>query len=197
VIEHPFSEGTTTSLSMTVPVTIAGLTGYQGVRGVYSSKTGLDLADVPGLLLPPEAEAVAGSKQGYWYASYSFQQNLFQNPSNPKQGWGVFGQAAISDGNPNPIEWSVLGGVGGSSFLPGRSLDRWGLAYFHYGLSSDLTDGLSTLGINIRDERGLEAFYNAAVTPWFLVTADVQYIQPFRPDRDDAILMALRTQVKF
>jgi porin len=197
VIEHPFSKGTTTSLSITVPVKIAGLTGYQGVRGVYSSKAGLDLADVPGLLLPPEAQSVLGTKQGYWYFSYSFQQYLFQSPTNPKEGWGVFGQAAISDGNPNPIEWSVLAGIGGSSFLPGRALDRWGVAFFHYGLSRDLVSGLSTLGINIRDEQGVEAYYNFAVTPWFLVTADLQYIEPFRPDRDDAVFMGLRSQVKF
>jgi porin len=197
VIENPFSEGTTTSLTTTVPVKIAGLTGYQGVRGVYSTKKGLDLVDVPQLLLPPESQSVPGTKQGYWYFAYSFQQYLFQSTTNPKEGWGVFGQVSISDGNPNPIEWSLLAGIGGSSLLPGRSLDRWGIGYFHYGVSSDLMDGLSALGINIRDEQGVEAYYNLAVTPWFLMTADVQYIEPFLPDHKDAVFLALRSQLKF
>ena len=36
-LKHPFKDGVTTSLSITVPVEIAGRRGYQGVRGVYST----------------------------------------------------------------------------------------------------------------------------------------------------------------
>lgn len=197
VIENPFSEGTTTSLSITVPVKIAGLTGYQGVRGVYSTKRGLDLADVPQLLLPPEAQGVLGTEKGYWYFAYSFQQYLVQSASNPQDGWGVFGQFAISDGNPNPIQQSWYLGFGGSSFLPGRELDRWGIAYFDYKLSDDLLSGLSKLGIDLRNENGAEAYYNLAITPWFRLTANVEYIRPHLPQREDAVFLGLRSQVKF
>jgi porin len=197
VIEKPFDKGTTTSLSITVPTTIGGLTGYYGVRAVYSSKTGLDLASVPNLVRLPAQSANILTKDGYWFLSASMQQNLFQSPGNPSQGWGIFAQANLSDGNPNPIEWGALVGLGGTSFVPGRESDRWGVGYFHYGLSSELLDGLKALNIELRDERGLEAFYNLAITPWFRVTADVQWINPFRPDRDDAVIAALRTQTKF
>jgi porin len=197
VVQHPFAEGTTTSLSVTIPTNIAGLTGYQGFRGVHSSKEGLDLASVPQLLLPPEARTAVGTKSGYWYFAYSFQQYLFQNPANPQEGWGVFGQVAVSEGNPNPIQSSWFAGLGGTSFIPGRALDRWGVAYFRYNLSDDLLSGLSTLGVNLRDEQGAEAYYNLAVTPWFRLTANVEYIKPFRPDREDAVFVGLRSQVKF
>lgn len=197
VIEEPFDEGTTTSLAVTVPTKLAGLTGYYGVRAVYSSKTGLDLAAIPELVrLPPQSAALL-TKEGYWYVSASAQQYLWQSPTNPAHGWGIFAQAALSDGNPNPIEWSALVGLGGTSLIPGRDKDRWGIGYFHYGLSSALLDGLKTLNIELKDESGVEAFYNIAVTPWFRVTADVQFINPFQPDRDDAVIMALRTQTKF
>lgn len=197
VVKSPFSEGTTTSLSVVVPVKVAGLSGSHGVRAVHSSKTGFDLADLPQLLLPPEIAGVAGTKSGYWYLSYSLQQYLYQNPANPQEGWGMFGHVAISDGNPNPIQSSWYTGIGGTSFLPGRSLDRWGIAYFRYNLSDDLLTGLGMLGIDLRDEQGLEAYYNIALTPWLRLTGNVEYIKSFRPDRDDIVFLGLRSQVKF
>lgn len=196
VIEHPFNEGTTVSLSVTVPTKIAGLTGFYGARGVYSSKTGLDLADIPQLLLPPESQGSL-NKQGYWYFSTSMQQYLFQDPENPAVGWGLFADAGISDGNPNPVAWHFLGGIGGTGTLPGRPLDRWGVGYFMYGFSEDLKRNLDVLGIGLDDEKGLEAYYNLAITPWLRVTADVQWIDTGRPERDDAVIAGLRSQTKF
>jgi porin len=125
--------------------------------------------------------------------SYSSRQYLYQNPVNPQQGWGIFGQVGVSDGNPNPIEASFMGGLAGSSVVSGRSDDRWGVGYFRYNLSRGLLGGLDTIGIHLRDEQGIEAFYNFAVTPWFRITADVQHIQPVRKDRDDATFLGLRT----
>ncbi|MEQ1718676.1 MAG: carbohydrate porin [Hyphomicrobium sp.] len=197
VIENPFADGTVVLGSVTVPIKPFGLSGFQVFKAAFSTQDGLDLADVPELFLPPEAEAVAGRNDGRWFLSYGFQQYLYQNADDPRQGWGIFGQVAASDGNPNPIEMSFLGGVGGSSPIPGRALDRWGIAYFRYNISDDLIDGLNTLGIQLRDEEGVEAYYNLAVTPWFRVTGDVQYISPVRKDRDDAVFLGLRSQVKF
>ncbi|HXJ58968.1 MAG TPA: carbohydrate porin [Verrucomicrobiae bacterium] len=45
--------------------------------------------------------------------------------------WGVFGNFGISDGEPNPIEWSAILGIGGSSPIPGRKQDTFGLAYYY------------------------------------------------------------------
>lgn len=197
VIENPFSDGTVVLGSVTVPVKPFGLPGTQVLKAAFSTQDGLDLADVPQLLLPPESSAVAGREDGRWFLSYGFQQYLFQNPADPRQGWGVFAQIGASEGNPNPIELSYFGGLAGSSPVPGRDLDRWGIGYFRYNISDDLIEGLDTIGIGLRDEEGVEAFYNLAVTPWFRVTADVQYIEPVRKDREDATFLGLRSQVKF
>lgn len=196
VIEHPFEEGVTTSFFVTVPTKIAGLSGYYGARALYSTEEGLDLATIPQLGLPPQSSAIL-TKAGYWFFSSSFQQYLVQNPTNANEGWGLFGQVAISDGNPNPVKWSALAGVGGTSFIPGRNLDRWGIGYFHYGLSSVLLDGLAQLGIDRNDEQGLEAYYNLAITPWSFLTADLQWIDPYQTGSGNAIVAALRTQTKF
>jgi porin len=196
VLRQPFAEGVTTSFSVTVPTKIAGRQGFYGARGVYSTKDGLDLASIPQLLLPAESQEIQ-DKDGYWYGSVSAQQYLWQDPDNPAVGWGLFGQAAISDGNPNPFSWSVFGGIGGTGGIPGRDLDRWGIGFFHYGFSDELKDGLAALNIGLDNESGVEAFYNLALAPWLRVSADLQWIDPATPDKENAVIGALRTQIKF
>jgi porin len=71
----------------------------------------------------------------------------------------------VSDGSPNPIHQSWYLGLGGSSFIPERDLDLWGVAYFQYRFSDNLRNSLAVLGLPLRDESGVEAFYNLAVTP--------------------------------
>jgi porin len=137
------------------------------------------------------------TKDGYWYFSASVQQYLYQDPSNPAVGWGFFAEAGISDGNPNPIEWHFLGGLGGNSPIPGRQSDRWGVAYFYYGLSDDLIEGLGVAGLQLADEQGIEAFYNYFITPWLRLSGDIQWIDTGRDDRDDAVLTAVRLQTRF
>ncbi len=50
--------------------------------------------------------------------------------------------------------------------------------YFRNNFSIDLKQSLAALKIGLSDERGWEAFYNFAATPWFRVTADAQFIVP-------------------
>lgn len=197
VLAHPFENGVTASLAVTIPTKLSGYSGSYGVRGVYSSQEGLDLGSIAEVVLPPGSADIQ-NKQGYWYVGVSAQQYLWQDPDNPTVGWGLFGQAAISDGNPNPFAWSVLGGIGGTGgIFEGRDLDRWGIGYFRYGLSEDLKDGLAAIGSGIEDEQGIEAYYNYAVAPWWRVTADLQWIDPATPGLANAVAVAIRTQVKF
>ena len=99
VVEHPFAEGATTSLSATIPVPLAGLSGFHTFRVAYSSATGLDFDTVGELLLPSGSGAV-DTKQGYYYGSYAVQQFLWQDPDNPSRGWGLFGQFEATDRQP-------------------------------------------------------------------------------------------------
>jgi porin len=197
VLRNPFSDGVTGMLTATVPYQLGGLNGFFGAKAIYSDQTKTDLADIPFLILPPESQRFVGTKQGIWYLGASFQQYLVQNPDNPQQGWGIFGQFGMSDGNPNPIAWSALLGVGGTSFISGREQDRWGIGYFRYSLSSDLRDGLKTTGVDLRDEQGIEAFYNLAVTPWFSVTGDLQVVQPVLAGAQTAVTASMRAKIRF
>jgi len=199
VLKSPFDDGVTFSLSTSVPIQIFGRRGFQNVRGVYSTQEGIDLRDVPQLLLPPELRNEPRKKSRYWYFSYAFQQYLFHDESDPSRGWGLFGEIGVSDGNPNPLNGHIFVGVGGNSFIPQRAEDRWGLGYFIYYLSDHLRDAArEDLGIRSdKEEEGVEAFYNLAVTQWFRLTADFQVINPFPSDKDEAFLAGLRLQTKF
>ena len=94
---------------------------------------------------------------------------------------------------PPSEEGPRAGGTGGFY----SELDRWGIAYFHYEMSSDLKDGLDELGLGLEDESGIEAFYNLALVSWLRVSADLQWIDPATPGSEDALIGALRTQIKF
>jgi porin len=45
------------------------------------------------------------------------------------------------------------------------------------------------------DEQGVELYYNFAVTPWLLVAADFQYVNPARGDNDNAFAGGLRAKI--
>jgi len=106
----------------------------------------------------------------------------------------VFGNVGISDGMPNPIHWSAIFGIGGSSPIPNRNLDTFGIAYYYLGFS----DSFESLAPPfLRDEHGLELFYNVAVTPWFHVTADLQVITPLLQPVHTSLVLGLRSKIDF
>ena len=79
--------------------------------------------------------------------------------------------------------------------IPGRSHDNWGVGYYYAAPSSDLKNSLKPVLI-IRNEQGLEAFYNFAVTPWLVLGADLQVINPSLAD-PTAVFCGLRTVIRF
>ena len=109
----------------------------------------------------------------------------------------IFGQAGLADGNPNPFRWMMLASLSGTGLIPGRSLDRVGVAYFRYAFSRDLPDGLRVFGLAIGDEYGGEIFYHAAVTPWLRLTGDLQSIRPGVHNRDTAMVTGVSAHIKF
>jgi porin len=196
VLERPFERGVGVVGGVTVPTEIAGLKGFHTLRGGYSNARGFDLDDI-GELRTRLASLVGVTKKGFWLASYAVQQYLVQNAEKPNVGWGLFTLATLSDGNPNPVRWSVLAGLGGNNLLPGREIDQWGVGFFHYGLTTPLLAGLAERRIYRRSEGGIEAFYNWALTPWMRLTGDLQIVDPWVVNRPRGTYMALRLQTRF
>ena len=49
----------------------------------------------------------------------------------------------------------------------------------------------------LRDEHGIEMYYNVAITPWCQLTPDLQVITPFRDRAETALLLGVRANVEF
>ncbi len=133
---------------------------------------------------------------GSWSIVYTFDQTFWTDPCDQKRNWGLFGNAGISDGNPNPIRWSANIGIAGSSPIPSRKLDSFGLGYFYVGLSDGIKD-LAPRLVPIRDEHGVDLFYNVAVTPWCHITPDLQVVTPARERVDTSLVLGLRAKIDF
>jgi porin len=191
--DDPFNDGITVRVPIDFPVTIFGLSGHQGLVGTYSTKDGQDLSSIRDMLIPNYPTS-ASIKSNRYYAAYTFDQYLYQSKDDPKQGFGLFGQFGISDGNPNRLYALAMAGIGGMGLIPGRSRDNWGVGYYYAAPSRDLKDSLKN--VDIRDEQGIEAFYNFSVTPWLTVGADIQVIRPSLAD-DTAIFCGMRTVINF
>jgi porin len=193
-LEYPFVDGLTFRGTVEFPVSIAGRGGHQGLVATYSTKSGNDLGSLDDLLIPQWPNNFKTKNDRYYFA-YTFDQHLYQSNKNPKEGFGLFGQFGISDGNPNRLYWSGHVGLGGTGLIPGRSRDNWGFGYYYAAPSNDLKDSLASV-LKIRDEQGVEIFYNFAVTPWFTLGADLQIIRPSLAN-DQAVFLGLRNVIRF
>ena len=187
-----FADGVNVSMSSKYSTPIAGRTSSIALSGIYSTKDSVDLGQVllPAFLQEP------GIKSGSWQAGIQFAHFLYENPAKPGDGWGLFLKAGISDGNPNPFQGTISGGIGGKSFFKCRPNDTWGLGYFYYNLSDDLQDELDPL-LKIDDEQGVELYYNLALTPWFILGFDLQYVNPGMGANKDAFIGGLRARIRF
>jgi porin len=151
-----------------------GLTGHQLIGYSYSNKefTSLDQR-LQILIRENEAEKTKGS----WAFYYNFDQYVYEPVKGSGKGIGVFGRFGASDGNPNPVNYFISAGVGGKGMIPGRPFDRFGLGYYYIDVQNPTFQGpLSTRNF-LRDEQGLEVFYNIAVTPWAQLTPNIQVIK--------------------
>ena len=99
--DDPFGDGITFRGSVDFPVTIAGRSGHQGFVALYSTKDGTDLERDPhDTLIPPFPQGFRGQEFSRYYFAYLFDQYLYQDDES-QEGFGLFGQFGISDGNPN------------------------------------------------------------------------------------------------
>jgi porin len=193
-LDKPFANGVTFRGTVEFPVTIACRSGHQGLVALYSTKDGTGKDDPRDTLIPLWPKKV-GTENDRYYFAYTFDQYLYQSKENPREGFGLFGQFGISDGNPNRLYWSGHVGVGGAGLIPCRSQDNWGVGYYYAAPSPDLKDSLAPIQ-RIRDEHGWEIFYNFAVTPWLVLGADLQIIKPSLAS-NTAVFSGLRTVIRF
>lgn len=148
--------------------------------GVYPEPT------VPGFPTLPDSYTIY----------YGFDQYLVQFNDQQKRGYGLFGRASISDGNPTPLRYFLSAGIGGYSPVGRKRGDQFGLGWYYVG-ASDKFGPIPQAVFGPRDGTGVEAFYNFQVTPWMNITPDVQYIHPGAGAiADDAFVYGVRASVR-
>ena len=194
-----FNNGAVIYPTLSLPTTFFGMPGHQSLWGAYSSgqyaildPQSINIFPPPTPGLPPPTTFVRGS----WWTTYLFDQALWVDPADQTRSYGVFGNAGISGGDPNPIKWSFIGGVGGSSPLANRPLDYFGVAYYYLSISDNLKDIVRPI-LPLRNERGVELFYKFGVTPWFDVTADMQVVTPILGFADTSLVLGARARIDF
>jgi porin len=128
----------------------------------------------PGLTVPT---VPANRESSSWSVNYAFDQYFWQPAGDPKHGVGVFFSAGASDGNPNPIKYAFLAGLGGKGVAPSRPNDSFGLGFARTQFSSAFVPFLrDRLDLGLEHEDSFEAYYNLALTGWLSVTADLQVV---------------------
>ena len=193
-INELFKDGVVLVPELRLPTEYFGLPGHQLFGGTWSSRNYVSLTQDPRIILPSVPIA---RQTDSWSLYYNFDQFLFVDKNDPKRGWGLFGRAGIADEKTNPVSWFLSGGVGGNSMIPGRQNDTFGAGFYYSGTSSNLAPILATALGGVGDGYGTELFYNVAVTKWFNLTGDAQFVTPARSSVDSSVLLGLRGVVSF
>jgi porin len=194
-----FDRGVVINAQATLPTTkLRGLPGHYSVGGVYSNAQYAALNDLAFILVQRlRGQLPALPRQtGSWAVYGLFDQALNVDPCDPKRSWGLFGSLGITDGNPNPLRWSGAIGLGGASPLRHRPLDSFGVGYYYVGVSEALKNTAPRV-LPLRDEQGVELFYNVGVTPWCHITPDLQVVTPVRARVEASVVFGLRARVDF
>jgi porin len=189
-----FNDGATLAPELRIPTEFLGMPGHQLFGGTWSSRNYISLYQDPRIILPNIPIARSSDS---WSLYYNFDQHLFVDSSDPTKGWGLFGRAGLADQATNPIGWFLSAGVGGNSMIPGRSNDTFGAGYYYAGTSSELEPLLALALGGAGDGYGTELYYNIAVTEWFRLTADAQFITPARESVASSVLLGMRGVVAF
>lgn len=235
-IEDAFDDGVTLLGGVTIKIAPFGLVGHQKLEGMWSDKTRLSLEQdpenltrlllgerfprlgdpgpvlerilsrrFPNLLAPAQG---ANQEDDTWYVTYGFDQYLWQPAGDATRGLGFFFNVGASDGNPNPIEYSYMLGVGGKGIVPGRPRDTFGVGWTRLEFSDDFVPFLrQRLPLGVEDESTVEMYYNASLTPWLNVSPSLQITDPGLDNAlnergqleelDTALVFFLRTFIRF
>ncbi|MDX2064163.1 MAG: carbohydrate porin [Fimbriimonadaceae bacterium] len=186
-----FRDGVSVSGSLKYSKLTAGRPTTYTLTAIYSSADSLDLRDA---LLPPGF--ATRSKEDSWHGSLQVGHVLRQYADRPQANVSLALKAGVSDGNPNPYQSFVTGGVIGRGTQRTRPNDSFGFGYFRYQFSRDLRQVAAPL-LRIRSEEGFEAFYDYALGPGVGLTFDLQYVKPADGRRDNVFAGGLRLTFRF
>ena len=151
-----------------------GLTGHQLFGAAFSNRKFSSIDQNARFLFENGAFE---KKKGSWNIHYNFDQYVYEPKKDSGEGIGLFGRFGASDGNPNFMQFFYSLGVGGMGVIPSRHNDRYGFGFYYLDINNPELQGIFRSTKLLRDEYGFEAFYNVALTPWLMVTPDIQVVR--------------------
>jgi porin len=157
-----------------------GLTGHQLFGFSVSNK---DFISIDQRLNNVIENQQLAKNNGSWSIHYNFDHYLYEPKKGSGEGIGIFGRFGVSDGNPNFMHFFYSLGIGGKGVIPGRERDRYGFGFYYIDVSNPTLQGPLRSAKLLRDEYGFEAFYNVAITPWLLLTPDIQVVRGAQKDK--------------
>jgi porin len=98
----------------------------------------------------------------------------------------------VADDNPSFSDWNVGARMEAYGLLPTRLNDRMGVSGWYNGMANDFINLAAIEGATIRDNWGVELYYNREITPWFHLTPDLQVLQNSDATTDTSLVLALR-----
>jgi porin len=192
---NPFDlyEGTTFGTEWTLKYELGDRPGGVTMGGLYSvGRPRVDLgADArlffanvihTGALLTTDSDVWSIYWNGYQYLQ-----------GDEQKGWGLFGRLGLGDGEVNPVRFNMAAGIGGTSPLPGREIDRWGLGLYYI----DMADLNVLQTLNLEDETGAEIYYNIELTKWAHLSVDAQIVNSAISRADTALVLGTRLVINF
>ena len=170
-----------------------GLPGSHLFLGTWASGdfTSLDRTDWS---FHPGVGLVAPQSTGSWSLLYVLEQKVWVDPDRENRSVGLLSQWGLADPETCPYAWSCNVSLQAEGLVARRQQDTMGVGYFYNGLSDEMTDLFPPL-LRPNDVQGVELYYNAAITPWFHLTVDLQFVEPAVSADDTAVVLGLRGKI--
>jgi porin len=173
-----------------------GLPGSHLFLGTWANGD-YDSLDPTGWSFIPETGLVPGQETGTWSATYFLEQQLWVDSCNENRNIGLLSEFGMADPKTTAYEWAYNVSLQGQGLVGCREHDTMGVAYFYNSLSGDFKTLLNPAPFQVDDLQGVELYYNAAITPWFHLTADLQVVEPANTANDTAVVFGLRGKLDF
>lgn len=198
-----FGEGWTGSAELQFRYEPGGRPGGQNIGFIYGADG--DYAELDGRVFLPPGSSLRSTSDETWSVYWTGWQYLWVDEADEspidalngvpdRRGFGLFARVGLADDDTVPVDWHASGGIGGRGLVPGRPDDHFGLGYYFNSVEPSRITSTS----RIDDEaQGLEAYYNAAISPAVGVTASTQVLDDARARTDTATVLGLRVNVRF
>jgi len=147
--------------------------------------------------VPAGTQAAFRTQRGDDYGFYaSFDQQLYLENEKDDQGLGWFFRYAYRHGDVQRIQNLWQTGLAYKGLIPSREKDTLGAAVLQSIPSRKFNDRVNRWA---EAETVLEVYYAIQVTPWLVITPDIQYISSpgIGSDVDDVLVLGLRTRISF